>query len=67
MLIVMFDDLFSGCNVACDGCAGPGADKCAECNDGYLQKDMECLGEYTATQNSTLLAGILVDSAFVYP
>ncbi|XP_070193331.1 cysteine-rich with EGF-like domain protein 2 isoform X2 [Littorina saxatilis] len=31
------------CNVACNGCAGPGADKCAECNDGYLQKDMECL------------------------
>ena len=35
----------SGCNIACDGCSGPGYDKCVECTDGYLRNATECVGK----------------------
>ena len=42
---ILINDTTSGCNIACDGCTGPGYDKCTECNDGYMRNATECVGK----------------------
>ncbi|XP_041348284.1 protein disulfide isomerase CRELD2-like isoform X2 [Gigantopelta aegis] len=45
------------CNEACDGCAGPGPDKCDKCKDGFTLTDQTCIDNDECQADPTLCLG----------
>lgn len=42
--MILYSNIFVGCDTSCKDCYGDGNDMCYNCAQGYTMKDKKCIG-----------------------